>query len=70
MEEEIYALGKARNGKHVLGPALLNLRHRLSELLVAFGRRVALAVFVERALHPISYHLERLRSRTEAGLRY
>ena len=60
MEKEVYALGETGNDKHVLGPALFDLRHRLSKLLVAFGRRISLAIFVERAFHPFGYPVKRL----------
>src|SRR3972149_5882472 len=62
MEEEVYTFSKTRNDKHVLRPALLNLRHSFSEFIVTFGRCIALSVFVEQALHPLSYYLKWLEA--------
>src|SRR4030042_5827952 len=58
MEKELYTFSKARNDKNILRPALLNFRHSSSEFIIAFGRCIALTVFIEQVLHPLSYYLK------------
>src|SRR4030042_2448932 len=62
MEEEVYTLSKARNDKNILRPALLNFRHSSSEFIIAFGRCIALTVFIEQVLHTLSYYFKRLEA--------
>src|SRR4030066_329916 len=62
MEEEVYTFSKARNNKHVLRLALLNFCHSFSEFSIAFGRCIALTVFIEQVLYPVSYYLKWLEA--------
>src|SRR4030042_3019388 len=62
MEEEVYTLSKARNDKNVLWSALLNFRYSSSEFIIAFGRCIALTVFIKQVLHTLSYYLKRLEA--------